>query len=122
MTARGDRIATVLRVRRAQEAEAAGGLARAGAAAREAERVLGALMDHYEQHRALDLQDDAVDERLRDRQVRMLQAAAIQRGRARVRDALASMDHERRLLQVRSQAVRASVNFRSGRKARPRAK
>lgn len=104
---RSDRVATVLRVRRAQEAEAAGGLARAGAAAREAERVLGALMAHYDRHRELDLRDDAVPERLRDREVRMLHAQAIQRGRVRVREALASVDQQRSMLQVRSQAVRA---------------
>ena len=107
MTSRHDRIATVLRVRRAQEAEAAGGLARAGAAAREAERVLGALMDHYDQHRDLDLRDDAVPDRLRDREVRMLHAQAIQRGRVRVQAALATVDQQRTMLQVRSQAVRA---------------
>lgn len=107
MTSQPDRIATVLRVRRAQEAQAAGELARAGAAAREAERVLGSLMQHYERHRDLDLRDAAVPERLRDREVRMLHAQAIQRGRAMVRDALASMEQQRMLLQVRSQAVRA---------------
>jgi flagellar export protein FliJ len=104
---REERVATVLRVRRAQEAEAAGGLARAGAAAREAERVLGALMAHYDRHRELDRRDDAVPERLRDREVRMLHAQAIQRGRARVREALATVDQQRSMLQVRSQAVRA---------------
>jgi len=107
MSTRADRIATVLRVRRAQEAEAAGGLGRAGAAVREAERVLGALHDHYERHRELDVRDDAVPDRLRDRERRVLQAAAIQRGRARVRDAVVAVDEHRALLQVRSQAVRA---------------
>jgi flagellar biosynthesis chaperone FliJ len=107
VTGRQDRIATVLRVRRAQEADAASGLARAGLAAREAERVLGALHQHYDRHRDLDAADAPVPDRLRDRERRLFQAQAIQAGRARVRDALAAVEEHQRLLQARTQAVRA---------------
>ncbi len=107
MTDKRTRIATVLRVRRVQELRAAGDLSRAGAAAREAERVLGALHDHYEHHRDLDQADALVPDRLRDHEVRELQARAIQRGRARVRDAIDAVDQARSELVVRTQAVRA---------------
>lgn len=104
---RRDRISTVLRVRRVQQLQAAGDLAVATAAAREADRCLGVLQRHYEQHRSVDHRDDLVPERSRDHELRVLQASAIQRGRARVKDAVTTMEDRRRLLQVRSQAVRA---------------
>jgi flagellar biosynthesis chaperone FliJ len=104
---RQERIATVLRVRRAQEAEAASGFARAGVAVREAERVLGALHQHYDRHRDLDHGDALVPDLLRDRERRVLQARAIQTGRARVREAMTAVEDSRRLLQARTQAVRA---------------
>lgn len=104
---RRDRISTVLRVRRVQQLQAAGDLAVATAAAREADRCLGMLQRHYDQHRSLDHRDDPVPERSRDHQQRVLQASAIQRGRARVKEAVGTMEERRRLLQVRSQAVRA---------------
>ncbi len=106
MTSR-DRVSTVLRVRRVQEQQAAGELARATAAAREAERSLEAIHRHYERHRDLDRHDDLVPERLRSREVRALQAQAIQRGRAQVRAALAHAEEQRADLQLRSQAVKA---------------
>lgn len=111
MSAKRDRIATVLRVRRAQELEAAGGLARAGAAAREAERVLGALHAHYDRHRDLDGADALVPDRLRDHEVRNLHARAVQRGRQRLRDATGEVDLRRIELLARSQAVRAMERF-----------
>lgn len=104
---RRDRISTVLRVRRVQQLQAAGELAVATAAAREADRCLGMLQRHYDQHRSVDHRDDPVPERSRDHQQRVLQASAIQRGRARVKEAVGTMEERRRLLQVRSQAVRA---------------
>lgn len=107
MTAKRDRIGTVLRVRRVQELEAAGGLARAGAAAREAERVLSALHAHYDQQRDVDVRDGCVPDRVRDHQVRSLQAQSIQRARAQVRSNLEAVEEHRRLLMARTQAVRA---------------
>lgn len=107
MSAKRDRITTVLRVRRAQELQAAGELSRATAAAREAERVLGALRDRYDDHRALDRIDAPVPDRLRDHEVRALQSRAIQRGRVQVRDAVAGVDLRRAELLARTQAVRA---------------
>lgn len=102
-----DRIATVLRVRRVQELQAAGELAGATAAAREAERALGAIQRHYDRHRDLDGLDDVVPESLRIRERRDQQAAAIRRGREQVRAALARVDERRADLQLRSQAVKA---------------
>lgn len=107
MSSKGDRIATVLRIRRAQELQAAGELSRATAAAREAERVLGALHDRYDAHRDLDDVDALVPDRLRDRERRGLQARAIQRGRAQVREAVGTVDLRRTELLARTQAVRA---------------
>lgn len=107
MSAKRDRIATVLRVRRAQELQAAGELSRATAAAREAERVLGALRDRYDEHRALDQLDAPVPDRLRDHQVRVLQSRAVQRGRTQVRSSVADVDLRRTELLARTQAVRA---------------
>lgn len=107
MTAKRDRIATVLRVRRAQELQAAGELSRATMASREAERVLAALRDHYDRHRDLDHLDALVPDRLRDHEVRAAQARAIQRGRLQVREAMRTLDLRRTELLARSQAVRA---------------
>lgn len=107
MSAKRDRIGTVLRVRRVQELEAAGGLARAGAAAREAERVLGALHAHYDRHRSIDAEHGRVPQRVRDHEVRSLQAQSIQRARAQVQANLAAVEDHRRLLMARTQAVRA---------------
>lgn len=106
MTSRA-RIASVLRVRRVQELQAAGAMAKAGAASTEAERVLGALHRHYDQHRDLDRVDAAVPDRLRDHEVRTMHARAIQHGRERVKEAVAALDLAQREFQVRSQAVRA---------------
>ncbi len=102
-----DRIRTVLRVRRIQELQAAGELARTSAAARAVEEQLVDLRRRYDDERHRDAGDDLVPARLRERTTRELQADAIRRGRDRVRDALSRVDDARLVLQVRSQAVRA---------------
>ena len=107
MSAKRDRIGTVLRVRRAQEAQAAGELSRASLAAREAERTLSALYQHYEHHRDVDTQDASVPDRIRDHELRSMHARAIQRGRTQVREIGADVDLRRTALIARSQAVRA---------------
>ncbi len=107
MTAKRQRMATVLRVRRVQELQAAGDLARSRAAAQESERVLGALDRHYDGHRAIDHEDGPVATRLRDHQTRYLQAEAIQRARHRVAEAVEAMESRRTDLVVRTMAVRA---------------
>ena len=107
MSSTRDRVATVLRVRRVQEMQAAGEMARAAAAAAEAELALTGVRRRYDDHRSLDAVDALVPDRLRDRDTRVLQARAIQRSRQRVQEAVAAVDARRLDLQVRSQAVRA---------------
>ncbi len=107
MSSRTDRIGTVLRVRRIQEAQAAGETARAAQTAAETERVLGSLRQHYDRHRELDHSAGQVPDRLGDRLRREQQAQAIQRGRERVQAAVADLEARRRDLVVRTQAVRA---------------
>lgn len=107
MNAKRTRLATVLRVRKVQELQAAGDLARAVNAAREADRVLGALHARYDAHRDLDRGDALVPDRLRDRERRVLHAQAIQAGRRQLQDAQAVADRRRIELMARTQAVRA---------------
>ena len=102
-----DRIETVLRVRRVEERQAAADLARAAAVVHDAEAQLGAVRSRYEAGTVLDLVDDLVPARLRDRTIRTAQAEAIQRGRERVRDAVSTMTAKREILLARSQATRA---------------
>lgn len=107
MSDKRDRIGTVLRVRRVQELQAAGEMARVTMALRESERVLSDLHIRYDARRVLDGQDGLVPERLGDRTLRVLDAEAIQRGRENVRSAVALVESRRNELLERTRAVKA---------------
>lgn len=107
MNAKRTRVATVLRVRRVQEMQAAGELARATKAASESERRLDAVAERYDAARDVDARSGSVPERVPDRDRRVLQASAIQRGREQLRTALAHVEDRRVDLLARKAAVTA---------------
>lgn len=107
MSAKRARVATVLRVRRVQELQAAGEFAKATQEAATVEASLRDADHRYQSGRDVDRRSGAVTERVPDRDARVLQATAIQRGRDQLRAALAHVEERRLDLLARKAAVTA---------------